>query len=322
MKLIGKQKQKAFFDAVIKNGGWGQFYILEGPRGVGKKALTAYAASALHCQAEHKPCGICGACIKHKSGNHPDYCVIKNEGPERENITVDTVRRISEDIFVKPLISDVKIYVLDGEKPLGVEGQNAFLKVLEEPPSYAVIFLLTESSDTLLPTVVSRGLRLRVDPCSREETVSYITARFPEKASQAQLIAGLSGGVLGLADSFCEDEEFLTLRSDFYAALQAVKSGEASWLLEAAAFMEKKKERMPDLLNLLIIWLRDIIYIKTADGEGIINSDYRNELLAFASHVKADKVIKTLDAAQSMAGKYSKKNNTELWILDLLTNLG
>ena len=73
MKLIGKQKQKEYFDNLIKNGTLGQFYIIEGAGGVGWRTFVEYISMKIHCEAENAPCFKCPACIKHLTGNHPDY---------------------------------------------------------------------------------------------------------------------------------------------------------------------------------------------------------------------------------------------------------
>ena len=147
MNIYGKTKIDSYFQNLVKCKSVGQFYIFEGPDGVGKKTFADYLASMIHCESDVKPCGMCPSCIKHQTHNHPDYIRIENDDSEKEkkNISVETIRRYSRDMFVKPLISDTKIYLLDDEKPLASEGQNAFLKILEEPPSYVLIIMLIKN---------------------------------------------------------------------------------------------------------------------------------------------------------------------------------
>ena len=321
MKLIGKQKQKEYFDNLIKNGTLGQFYIIEGAGGVGRRTFVEYISMKIHCEAENAPCFKCPACIKHLTGNHPDYVKVKNADGDKKNITVDTIRKISEDIFIKPLISDTKIYVIDDEKPIGTEGQNAFLKILEEPPAYAVIFIIVKDKSALLETVLSRGVLCHIPPCTKAETESFVKEKFPEREQMASFIADYSGGVLGEAEKIASEGELFQLRSDFYEALKAVSDSKATGICEVSKFFVKNKEKADILLNLFASWLRDAYSAKVLRNGNIINYDYKNDIYAFASCLKEAEIMNTMSDIFDMAKNFSKGNNAELWICNVLSQL-
>lgn len=321
MKLIGKQKQKDYFDGLIKNGTLGQFYIIEGASGVGRRVLVEYISMKIHCESAAAPCFKCPACIKHMTGNHPDYIKVKNADGDKKNVTVDTIRGVAADIFVKPMISDTKIYVLDDEKPIGTEGQNAFLKILEEPPSYAVIFLIVKDKSELLETVLSRGVLCHVSPCTKSETVEFIKENFPQNAHLAEFIADYSAGVLGVAEKMASEGEFFQLREDFYSVLKAVSHSKAQGICETIKFFVKNKDKCDILLNLFVSWLRDVYVLKTLKEGSVINYDYKNDIYTFASCVSEAEVMDTISAIFNMAENFSKGNNTELWICDVLSHL-
>ena len=118
-------------------------YILNGERGSGKKMLADLFAMTLQCE-EHtpNPCGECHSCKQAKSGNHPDIIHVTHEKPN--TISVDDIRtQVNNDIVIKPYSSPYKIYIIPEADLLSVQAQNALLKTIEEPPAYAVIFLLT-----------------------------------------------------------------------------------------------------------------------------------------------------------------------------------
>ncbi len=320
MKLIGKQKLWDYFDGLIKKGTLSQFYIIEGASGVGRKTLVKYISMKIHCESDAAPCFKCPACIKHLTGNHPDYIEIKNADADKKNITVDTIRGISADIFVKPMISDTKIYVLDDEKPIGAEGQNAFLKILEEPPSYAVVFLIVKDKSQLLETVLSRGVLCDVSPCTKIETVNFIKEKYPQSGDMAEFIAEYSGGVLGTAEKMALEGDFFQLRADFYETLSGISLGKAQGGCETIKFFLKNKDKTDVLLNLLTSWLRDAFVIKT-NGNWVLNYDFKNDINTFASCVSEAEIMNTINAVFGMAQNFSKGNNLELWICDVLSNL-
>lgn len=322
MDIIGKKAQKEYFDTVIRGKNLGHFYILEGARGVGKKTLTDYIAASIHCESANAPCGVCSSCLKHRSGNHPDYIEIKNDDPDKKTVTVETIRKYAKDIYTKPLLADTKVYVLTDRIPLGREGQNAFLKVLEEPPSYAVIIILVNNSDVLLPTVKSRGNICHINNCTKDETIYFILKNCPKAADKAEIIASFSQGNLGAALSLAVESEFFIQRRELFDLLTYINKGKRSGLCEVVSYFSGHKDSVQTLLELLISWLRDALYIKTTGSSNIINKDYSELLSGFAFSVTTVKIIKTLEAAQEMAAKFSKGNNTEIWAADLMMKLG
>ena len=321
MKLIGKQKQKEYFDNLIESGNLGHFYIIEGAQGVGRKTMVDYISMKIHCRESAAPCFVCPSCIKHLTGNHPDYIKVKNQGDDKKTVSVDTIRKITEDIYVRPLISDRKIYVLDDEKPIGAEGQNAFLKVLEEPPSYAAIFLIVKDRSALLETVLSRGIICRVEPCSKADTVEFIKEKYPASSDMAEFIADYSGGVLGEAEKMAGEGEFISFRSEFYSALRKITESRAEGICEVLKFYTKNKEKVDIINNLFASWLRDAYYIKSTGDMNIINYDYKNNIYTFASGLSEAGIMDTLSGIFDTAKKFSKGNNLELWMCDVLSKL-
>ena len=119
--------------------------ILSGPEGIGKGTIAREFAAAIHCEAESgRPCGVCPSCVKHKTGNHPDYFELTPE-PGKKNISVSAVRSACENLFIKPLISDRKILFIPEADLCEAPAQNAMLKCFEEPPPYAVIIWWCET---------------------------------------------------------------------------------------------------------------------------------------------------------------------------------
>ena len=126
-------------------------YILAGEAGMGRKSLAHAFALTLLCEkGKSQPCMECHACKQVLSGNHPDLIHVTHE--KAGSIGVDDIReQVNDTIMIRPYSSYYKIYIVDEAEKMTIQAQNALLKTIEEPPSYAVILLLTTNSDGFLP---------------------------------------------------------------------------------------------------------------------------------------------------------------------------
>ena len=152
--IVGHKKIISHFEEAIQMGKVSHAYLLCGEEGSGKMTVAKAVAKALLCEKK-SGCGSCRSCIQADSGNHPDLIYVTHEKYE---IRVDEIRKgINETIDIKPYSSDYKIYIIDDADRMNPGAQNALLKTLEEPPSYAVILLLTNNKDRLLDTKIGRA---------------------------------------------------------------------------------------------------------------------------------------------------------------------
>lgn len=153
-------------------------YIVAGEPGSGRGLLAKLLAQKALCtSAQEMPCGHCTACKKIEDGIHPDVAVMANE--DGKPLSVDQVRWIHTDCIVRPNEGKRKVYVIAQGDMLNNSGQNALLKVLEEPPSYGLFLLITGESGGMLQTIRSRCQTLRLVPVTLEESRTWLQARYP-----------------------------------------------------------------------------------------------------------------------------------------------
>ena len=200
--LLGNERLKENLTVSLGKGRVSHFYLISGPAGSGKDTLAQLLAAAILCKGSDKPCGHCGPCRKVLKKEHPDLITV--EDPEHKNVPVKLVREIRDDMFIRPNESDYKIYLFPQD--LGIEGQNALLKVLEEPPKYGVFILLTDNPEKLLPTVRSRCTELALTAVPEKQMRQYLTLHYP-KATPDDITAAIqrSGGWLGQAQNLLDD---------------------------------------------------------------------------------------------------------------------
>lgn len=124
-------------------------------------AAARYAAAAMQCRAERdKPCCSCVQCRKVLQDIHPD--VLWVEDTEHKELPVDTVRQLRSEMFIRPNDGGRKIAIFPNSLQLNDKNQNVLLKIVEEGPAYAAFIFCTENSGTLLPTVRSRCVELKL----------------------------------------------------------------------------------------------------------------------------------------------------------------
>ena len=199
--LLGNDRLKDNLRLSVERGRISHFYLISGPAGSGKHTLARLLAAAILCRETEKPCLRCAACRKVMADTHPDC--IRVEDPEHKTVAVKLVRDARTDMYVMPNEGSRKIYIFPQE--LGLEGQNALLKVLEEPPEYGVFILLSDNPEKLLPTVRSRCTELILtalpESCLREN----LEKAFPEADGESLSAAiSRSGGYLGQAKTLLE----------------------------------------------------------------------------------------------------------------------
>ncbi len=202
--LLGNERLKENLRSSINRGRISHFYLISGPVGSGKRTLAKLLAAAILCKGEQKPCGGCAACRKIGSGNHPDFITV--DDPEKKTVSVELIRDARADMYIRPNEADRKIYLFPRAQDMGIPGQNALLKVLEEPPPYGVFILLTDNPQKLLPTVRSRCTELALTALPEAILLRQLRQDFPQADPEAiQAAASRSGGYLGQARQILEE---------------------------------------------------------------------------------------------------------------------
>ncbi|MBQ9149088.1 MAG: DNA polymerase III subunit [Oscillospiraceae bacterium] len=255
--LLGNERLKENLTGSLRRGRISHFYLISGPAGAGKRTLARLLAAAILCRGQHKPCGTCLPCRKVLENNHPDFITI--DDPEKKTVPVELIRKARADIYIQPNESDHKIYLFPRAQDMGLPGQNALLKVLEEPPKYGVFILLTDNPEKLLPTVRSRCTELALTALPEKLLRQHLTLRYP-KASAEDIAAAIarSGGWLGQAKALLEDGEGIPPQTEEFVRSFAAR--DALGLTRVLVPMEKwKRDPLIDILNSWIQLLEEAL---------------------------------------------------------------
>ena len=251
-------------------------YIFSGPQGIGKKTIARIFAGLLLCDDLRggAACGRCKPCLLMESGTNPDYISIRTDGL---SIGVDAIRRMQGDTVLMPMYSRRKVYVIEDAAKMTDQAQNCLLKTFEEPPGYVVVILLTTNYENLLETVRSRARHLQFRKYTYDQVIQAIRVRFGKKGHVMELIAGYSDGNIGAALELAGSGEFSALRGQLFRILPGVASGRTEDIFEMYAFLENNRENIGVLMDIMLVYYRDILVAKEGGGESmLINQDKKD----------------------------------------------
>ncbi|MDO5141883.1 MAG: DNA polymerase III subunit [Eubacteriales bacterium] len=237
-----------------------QTVLLSGDDSAGLRTLATVLAAGILCEAGGaRPCGRCLSCRKVAQGIHPDLTVIDEDEAE---LKVDLARRLKADDAIVPNDGARRVTVLCHAQNLNPMAQNALLKELEEPPSYAFFVLTAERPDALLQTVRSRCTRFALAP--------------PQQTA--------------------EDEQAAALLSPYLAAIAARR--EDRMMLAALAMEKTPRRALLGVFGVLQAALRDAVFAAKALPQAPLQPALREQTQALARAVSAERLL----AAYALTG--------------------
>lgn len=278
-------------------------YIINGERGSGKKMLASLFAMSLLCEeGGPEPCTACHSCRQAETRNHPDIIWVTHEKPN--SISVDDIReQVNHTIAIKPYQSPYKIYIIDRAETMTVQAQNALLKTIEEPPEYAVILLLTENAQALLPTINSRCVILKLRNIKDTLIKKYLMEKLEIPDYKADVCTAFAQGNVGRAIMLANSEHFNEIKEEAVQLLKYIHEMEMSELIAAVSNITAYKLEITDYLDIIMIWYRDVLLYKaTKDLDKVVFRDqvkYIKEQAKTSSYEGIEIILKSLETAKA-----------------------
>lgn len=324
-EIIGQDIIISHLQNALRTGGVSHAYILNGAKGSGRHMIARSFSAALLCDNPRQegellePCGECLSCIQTEAGSNPDLITVEYE--KESSIGVGDIRRMRADVRIRPYSAAHKIYIIPDAEKMTPAAQNALLKTLEEPPSYAVIFLLADGTSTFLPTIMSRCVTLPLRPVAENAVEDCLKERFGADADRARLCARFSGGSIGRAVHLLENDDFATLREKTITLLRKIEEADAS---ELASFAKEAagQEQTQDLIDLILTWNRDLLVCRASHStENLIFTDEVQYIIE-AAHRTSWKGLQTASEAVFRARRRLFSNvNAELTLQMMLLEI-
>ena len=316
--ILGHEQIKEHFKNAVETGKVSHAYILSGEAGMGRKSLAnAFALSLLCEKGKPEPCMQCHACRQVLSGNHPDLIYVTHEKPA--SIGVDEIReQINNTIMIRPYSSYYKIYIVDEAEKMTVQAQNALLKTIEEPPSYAVILLLTENANSLLPTICSRCVMLKLRNIKDQLVKRYLMEPLQVPDYKADVCTAFAQGNIGKAAMLAGSEHFNEIKDEAVRLLKNIDTMELGDLVEAVKRISAYKIEITDYLDILMIWYRDVlIYKATMNIDRLIFGEEIDSISERAKKSSYEGIETILEALEKAKARLRANVNFDL-VMELL----
>ena len=298
--VVGQHHITGTLKNAIKNNQLAQAFLFCGPRGVGKTTCARILAKTINCTnltPEQEACGTCDSCVSFQTGHSFNF----HELDAASNNSVDDIRSLIEQVRIPPQAGKYKIYIIDEVHMLSANAFNAFLKTLEEPPSYAIFILATTEKHKILPTILSRCQifdfnRIQVDDISNLLNKIAVRENISVEADGLHIIAQKADG--GLRDALSMFDQIVSYTNKnltYKSVIDNLNILDYDYYFKLTQYL-----LTADVSNALILF--DEILNNGFDGNNFINglaSHLRNLLVA-----KDPQTTKLLEVSENIKQKY------------------
>ena len=268
------------FRRSVRSGKVSHSYIFEGIPGCGRRTTALALIQALFCTTiEDDACGVCVSCRKVSGGNHADIHMVEPL-PDKRDIAIDQLREIQRELHLRPYEATRKACILEPAERMSVNAANSLLKTLEEPPGNALIILLSENADMLLPTIRSRCQLIRFSPLSPENIRRLLENSGVDQAT-AELRSSLSEGSMQRALEL-DDSRISSRRDALVHHLESLDLDRIKSIFETSEELSGNRDETLETLDMLLTFIRDAMYLSAGCGDAVTSS-VRQALEKFSS---------------------------------------
>ena len=267
-----------------------------GEKGTGKKTLAGYYTHLLMCRNKinGKPCFNCKDCHNISDGIHPDVIIPEKSG-KLGGYSVDTVKKICSDVFIRPNNSERKIYIFRDCNNMDERSQNTLLKIIEEPPEYAYFIFTAESKSKFLPTIISRCVSFGASPCSDEECYSALSEYGFSQTDINNAVRCFHGNI-GMCLDYINDENLRELVQITKNITESIMKKDEYSLACNLNRIPKERESIRTVLSMLDRIIRDAViksYDKNISPSGCYpeGSERLSEIITLSSGEKIHNLI-------------------------------
>lgn len=316
--VVGHKDILKYISSAVEDNRVSHAYILNGERGSGKKMLANLFAMTLLCETgDNEPCGKCHSCKQAESGNHPDIIRVTHEKPN--SISVDDIRtQVNNTVDIKPYQGPYKVYIIPQADMMTPQAQNAILKTIEEPPSYAVFLLLTENAETLLPTINSRCVMLKLRNIKDTLIKKYLMENLEIPDYKADMCTAFAQGNMGRAIMLANSDHFNEIREEAVQLLKHISEMELNEIVAAVKNISVYKLEITDYLDIIMIWYRDVLLYKaTKEIDKVVFKDQLQSIKEQARKSSYEGIELILESLEKAKARLKANVNFDL-VMELL----
>ncbi|MHB8598563.1 MAG: DNA polymerase III subunit delta' [Ktedonobacteraceae bacterium] len=302
-------------------------YVLSGPEHIGKTLLAHRFAQTLLCTggpdpqvAPQNPCNVCLSCRKVMHGNHPDMHVIR-KALDKQFILIEQIRALQSDSARRTLEGRRNIFIIEDAHEMNPMAANCLLKTLEEPESDVVLLLTVPDAGLLLPTILSRVQQVMMHLLTTSQIKTALEQQWEIEPQEAALIAALAAGRMGWAIQAAEDEDMLTERKAQLETLSKLPTVSKVQRFDIAQRLSADTEKVRAVLELWLLWWRDMVLAANTCLDLTVNVDMRDTLKQQAAKVgtsESERMVRAiLGTMEALDQNVNPRAALEVLMLDL-----
>lgn len=297
-------------------------YVLDGPRGSGKKELALFFAQLLKCEdvVEGEPCGVCSSCRRIEEGNHPNVSYVV---PDGQYIKKEQIEQLMYQMTRKGYEAGRKIYMIEEAHRLHPSAANALLKFLEEPEGSVTALLLTDSYHSMLATIQSRCQRVMLARPDRRSYMERLMTTYELTESLASTVSQLTFDEEEAVE-LSQDASFLLKRQlawQFVTKFEQAAEEAVLFLQQEWANEVKSKEDLATVLSLILYIYRDMVTVKVGNDTILTYPDEKQSLEKYAFRLTYEQLSVRLDAILEARRKVESNMNRTLLMEQLVFNM-
>lgn len=319
--VVGNERIKRILKLALERARVPNSLLFCGPEGVGKKAMALTLAKTLNClNLTTDSCDECPSCEAIDKGVHPDVMVI---AAEKQEIKIEQTRFLKQMAYLRPMTGKKRVFIVVDASEMSDPAANSLLKVLEEPPPYSHLILVTASPFLLSPTILSRCQTLAFSAIGREEIEKILLER-NFGTEQARILALLVDGNLDWALDL-EWEEVQSLKEESWSLFEALASGDRSalFLERFGALAKAVQEEFGRTLEIFSSFVRDILLLRLGgDPQFLLNPDFEPRLREAAAAWTVRRVLGVLEELDFVLAELPKNLNKGLLATTFFSNFG
>lgn len=308
-EIIGQDFPKKILSNAITTEKINHAYIFYGKEGIGKMTTAKKFSQYLICKNKNA-CMNCVSCKQFLAGTVDDFKII-TPPDGKDNIFVEQIRELANDVYIRPHIYDKKIYIIEKADKMNQNAQNAFLKIFEEPPEYAIFILIASQLSALLPTVRSRGIEVRFSDLSRESLKEIYKRNFQKELSDD--IVAIADGSISRAYDLSENTDFNEIKERLLKYFPSfIKTKSEADMLSLYECISLNKSEVKTIM--------DIIYTLMTD---IANTGHTNliKINDYGIKLPEKKIYSIFIALETLSERMTSNANFGIIVLDALKKI-
>ena len=341
--VVGQSHITTTLKNAINNNQLAHAFLFCGPRGVGKTTCARILAKTINCEnktTDGEACNTCNSCVSFDAGTSLNI----HELDAASNNSVDDIRTLVEQVRFSPQAGEYKVYIVDEVHMLSAQAFNAFLKTLEEPPSYAIFILATTEKHKILPTILSRCQIFDFKRITINDTIEHLEEICEKENIQAEktalhVIAQKSEGclrdslsILDKIVSFTDGkltysntlEHLNILDEDYYfKLLEHLQQQQLSNALLLLDTILQKGFEADSFLEGFTEFARNLLVSKDAKAVALLEvaDDFKEKYLAWAQQTDMGWILSALNILSEAEMNYKMARNKKLFAEMVLIKL-